>query len=150
MNILKRKIEEGQAQKWIKTSFFKEGEQILTPIVTQNSAKLLSNFIAIQLRNVKKQHNFFLNFLQESLKNIITQNFSKIQGIKIVIKGRINNAARSRKRVIELGKISLITQNSKINYSESTAFTSNGTIGIKVWISEKKIINVSTTKKNKT
>ena len=54
--------------KFKKTSFFKEGEQILTPIVTQNSAKLLSNFIAIQLRNVKKQHNFFLNFLQESLK----------------------------------------------------------------------------------
>ena len=68
---------------------------------------------------------------------MINQKFSKIKGVKILIKGRINNAARSQTRIIKLGKISLISQSSNINYSESTAFTSNGTIGIKVWISEK-------------
>ena len=123
--------------KFQRTSFFQEGKKILIPFVTQNSAKLIGNFIANQLRIVKKQQNFFLNFLQESLRIMITQKFSRIRGIKIVINGRLNNAARSQNRVIKLGKISLISNISKIDYSESTAFTSNGTIGVKVWTSEK-------------
>jgi ribosomal protein S3 len=118
--------------------FFKEGKKILTPLVTQkNSASLLGKFIATQLKTIKQQ-NFFFNFLKESLKLTISQEFSKIQGIKILIKGRINNAARSRNYQIKIGRISLISEDSKIDYSESTAYTSNGTIGIKVWISEKK------------
>jgi ribosomal protein S3 len=53
------------------------------------------------------------------------------------IKGRINNAARSNKKIITIGRVPIKTINSKIDYSESTAFTSNGTIGVKVWVSEK-------------
>lgn len=125
--------------KFQRTPYYKEGKVLLTPVVIfSNSASLLSNFIAIQLKNAKKQQIFFFNFLQESLKILISQKFSKIQGIKIIIKGRINNAARSQNRIVKIGKISLISQNSKINYSESTAFTSNGTLGVKVWISLKK------------
>ena len=123
-------------RKFEKTPFFTEGKTLLTPMVTQkNAAKLLSNFIVSQLRT--KRHNFFFNFLKENLNFIVAQKFSKIEGIKIIIKGRLNNAARSQQRVINIGKISLITIKSKVNYSESTAFTSNGTLGVKVWISEK-------------
>jgi small subunit ribosomal protein S3 len=104
-------------------------------VTHKNSAKLLSDFIALQLRT--KRHNFFLNFLKESLNFIINQKFSRIKGIKVIIKGRLNNAARSRHYLIKVGKISLIKIKSKINYSESVAFTSNGTLGIKVWINEK-------------
>jgi len=65
------------------------------------------------------------------------QKLSKVQGIKILIAGRLNNAARSRNKIIKIGKISLLEINSKIDYSETTAFTSNGTFGVKVWICEK-------------
>lgn len=123
--------------KFQRTSFFHEGKEILIPLVTQNSAKLLSNFIATQLKTIRKKHNFFFNFLKESLKSMINKKFSKVEGIKIVIKGRTNNASRSRTKIINLGKISLISTNSKINYSESVSFTANGTIGVKVWISQK-------------
>jgi small subunit ribosomal protein S3 len=123
-------------RKFEKAPFFIEGSTLLTPMVThKNSAKLLSDFIALQLRT--KRHNFFLNFLKESLNFIINQKFSRIKGIKVIIKGRLNNAARSRHYLIKVGKISLIKIKSKINYSESVAFTSNGTLGIKVWINEK-------------
>jgi hypothetical protein len=123
-------------RKFEKAPFFTEGKTLLTPMVTQkNASKLLSNFIASQLKT--KRHNFFFNYLKENLNFIVAQKFSKIEGIKIIIKGRLNNAARSQQRVINIGKISLITIKSKVNYSESTAFTSNGTLGVKVWISEK-------------
>lgn len=123
--------------KFEKTLFFSEGKRMITPFITQkNSAKLLGKFISNHLKKVKQQ-NFFLNFLKESLKLLMDQKFSKLQGIKIMIKGRINNSDRSRDYKIKIGKISLISINSKIDYAESTSYTTNGTLGIKVWTSEK-------------
>lgn len=120
-----------------KTPFFLEGVSLLLPIITQKKpARLLSEFIASQLRT--KRHNFFLNFLKESLTFITNLKFSKIQGVKIIVKGRLNNATRSRHHLITVGKIPLITIKSKIDYFESTAFTSNGTLGIKTWVCENK------------
>jgi ribosomal protein S3 len=49
----------------------------------------------------------------------------------------LNNSARAKHKRITLGKTPLMTIQSKINYAESTAFTSNGTFGIKVWICNK-------------
>lgn len=125
-------------RKFERTPFFKKGKSLFVPLVTRkNSAKLLGTFIAAQLETIKR-HNFFFNFLQESLTLILDQKLSKVQGVKILIAGRLNNAARSRHKIIRVGKISLLKIDSKIDYSESTAFTSNGTFGIKVWICEKK------------
>ena len=121
-------------KKFERNLFFKEGRHVFIASITQhNTANLLSNFISKQLRTLKRQ-NFFFSFLKESLSTIITLKFSKIKGIKILIKGRLNNAARSKNIIISLGKISLITAKTKIDYAESTAFTSNGTLGVKVWV----------------
>lgn len=125
-------------RKFERTSFFTEGKNFLIPFITQkNSTRLLTNFIATQLKTIKR-HNFFFNFLKESLYLTINQKISKIQGIKIIIKGRLNNAARAKHRIITIGKIPLTTISSDIDYSESTAFTSNGTIGVRVWVAERK------------
>lgn len=106
----------------------------------QDSAKLLSTFIAEYLRATKR-HNVFFNSLKKSLSVILKQQDSKIKGIKILIKGRLNNAARSRNKYLKIGTIPLITRSRKIDYSESIAFTPNGTIGVKIWISHKKSLN---------
>jgi small subunit ribosomal protein S3 len=124
-------------RKFERTNFSLEGKKLLLPFSShQCSAKLLANFIATQLRTIKKRQNFFISFLKESLNIVVDQKFSKIKGIKLIIKGRLNNASRSKHRVIKIGKIPLMTTDSKINYAESTAFTSNGTIGVKIWICE--------------
>jgi len=52
------------------------------------------------------------------------------------IKGRLNNKPRKQTKIIQAGKISLQTFESVINQSQSTAYTKNGTLGIKVWICE--------------
>ena len=105
----------------------------------QNSTKLLGIFIAEYLKTTKR-HNFFFNSLHKSLTLILKQKNSKIKGIKILIKGRLNNATRSKNQSIKVGIVPLITKNRTINYSETTAFTSNGTIGIKIWINYKKFL----------
>jgi len=59
--------------------------------------------------------------------------FSKIQGIKVLIKGRLNNSSRSKKRIIALGKgIPATTVNVNVNSSHAIAYHSNGTLGITV------------------
>lgn len=125
-----------------------EIEQLYPLIMNQqDSAKLLGTFIAEYLKTTKR-HNLFFNSLNKSLNMIIKQQNSKIKGIKILIKGRLNNAARSRNQYIKIGTIPLITKSRSIDYSESTAFTPNGTIGIKIWISHKKSMNNIKTKIN--
>lgn len=108
-----------------------EMKRLYFTLATQpDSAKLLGDFIAEQLR-ITKRHNFFLSSLNKSLTLIIPQKCFKI-------KGSLNNAARSRNQIMKIGKVPLLTENIKIDYPESTSFTPNGTIGVQVWISQKK------------
>ena len=121
-----------------------EIEQLYPLVVNQeDSAKLLGTFIAEYLKTTKR-HNSFFSSLSKSLNLSLKQQESKIKGIKILIKGRLNNAARSRNQYIKIGTIPLITKSRNIDYSESTAFTPNtGTIGIKIWISHKKVHEIA-------
>jgi ribosomal protein S3 len=115
--------------------FFKETINVLViSIIQKNSAQLLAEFIAYKLSNMKR-HNFFLIFIKRFLILLISEKrFSSVSGIKFILKGRFNGASRARKRIYIAGKIPIQTIDSNINYQQATAFTSNGTFGVKVWI----------------
>jgi len=123
-------------RKYKQNEFFKEGANILFMSTTQSQmANLLSQFISTNLPKSKKKRNFFLKFVKAALTVFEKTPFSKTKGIKIAINGRINGRPRARQRVFIIGNcVPALTLNSNINYAESTAYTSNGTLGIKVWI----------------
>ena len=131
-----------QLRKFVKNSFFKEAINILFVTVTKRkSAKLLAEFISDQFRlnqlrsdqiAISRKDNYFLGFLKQSIKLLITSEISSLTGIKIVIKGRFNRAPRARNVILQFGKFSLQSFDSKIDYFQSTAYTINGTFGIKV------------------
>ncbi len=56
------------------------------------------------------------------------------KGIKVSVGGRLNGVEISRKESFADGKIPLQTFRADIDYCQSTAFTTYGAIGIKVWI----------------
>ncbi len=56
------------------------------------------------------------------------------EGIKVMCKGRIGGAEIARKEWAKEGRIPLHTLRAKIDYGVSTAHTTYGCIGIKVWI----------------
>ena len=124
-------------RKYNQTEFFQTGINILFTCATnEKSSKLLAQFIAIQLKNIKR-HNFFLKFVKNALTLFNNNVLSKFKGIKIKIKGRLNGRPRARNQVFKIANdVSVLTINSAIDYSEETAFTPNGTLGIKVWIQE--------------
>jgi hypothetical protein len=114
--------------------FFKECLNILNIVIKKkNSARLISEFLAFQF-SVMKKHNYFLNFLKRALILTIKSKFSRINGLKLLIKGRLNGKPRSKSRFLMVGKIPLQTINSKINYATSVSFSQYGTFGFKVWI----------------
>lgn len=136
IKILKKNIT--KLRKYENNEFFKKGLGVLFLCVTQkNSAMLMANFIASQLK-VLKRHNFFLRFIKNTLTLFHTKTFSKLKGIKIKVKGRFNRAPRARHKIIEIGNSTpTLTLKSKIDYFETTAFSANGTFGVKVWVCEK-------------
>jgi hypothetical protein len=137
IKILKKSLV--KLRKYENNDFFKKGLNILFLCMTKkNSAMLLTNFIANQLK-ILKRHNFFLRFLKTALTSFYnTRTFSKLEGIKIKVKGRFNKAPRARHKIIEIGNsVSTLSLKSKIDYYETTAFSPNGTFGVKVWICEK-------------
>jgi small subunit ribosomal protein S3 len=57
-----------------------------------------------------------------------------VQGVKIKMSGRLDGNEIARKEWLAQGRLPLTTLRANIDYSDATAFTSYGAVGIKVWI----------------
>ena len=135
-----------QLRKFVKNSFFKEAMNIsFINILRRKSAKLLAEFISDQFRvnqlrtdqrTIPRKDNYFLGFIKQTLLLFIKCEASCLTGVKIAIKGRFNRAPRARTAKIHFGKFSLQSFSSKVDYYQSTAYTINGTFGVKVWLCE--------------
>ena len=56
------------------------------------------------------------------------------EGIKLACSGRLAGAEMARTESYKEGRIPLHTLRSDINYATSTAITTYGCIGVKVWV----------------
>jgi len=131
-----------QLKKFVRNSFFKEAINILfVNISKRKSAKLLAEFISGQFRlnqlrtdqmTISRKDNYFLGFLKQAITLLVKCEISCLKGVKITIKGRFNRAPRAKTNNIYFGKFSLQSFDSKVDYYQSTAYTINGTFGIKV------------------
>jgi ribosomal protein S3 len=132
----KRRLGEDIAKlrKFQQNEFFRNGFTILHNFATNHhSSTFLAEFIAVYLKKLKRP-NFFLRFLKLALKTLLKKKFTLFERIQIKIKGRFNGAPRSSHKFINVGKnIPVLTINAKIDYGKATAYTSNGTFGVKVW-----------------
>ena len=92
------------------------------------SAKVVAQQIAWDLekrlptRRTMKKHIEF-----------VSQN-RDVQGVKVRLAGRLNGAEIARTEWLAKGKLPLTTLRANIDYAEATAFSTYGTVGIKVWI----------------
>lgn len=121
-------------QKFRNAPFLKEGFELLFHVVyNKNSANLLVRFIALQLKKIKRQKLFF-SFLKQALSILINSNFSKVKGIKIIVKGRLNGVPRARHKIISVGDVPVQSINEELDYSQTTVHNSSGSYGIKAWV----------------
>lgn len=127
-----------QLRRYQNNSYYTDGLNLLFQCIkNKQSHKLIAEYIARELGKLKR-HSLFFRFVTAALTLFYRQDFSEMYGIKIQIKGRINGNPRSKKKLISVGR-SIQNQSllNNVNYYESTAFTKNGSFGVKTWVSEK-------------
>lgn len=90
-------------------------------------AQVIANGIAEQL----EKRAAFRRLMKQSLEQIMN---AGAKGVKVAIGGRLNGADIARTEHLSAGKIPLHTLRANIDFARSTAFTTYGTLGVKVWI----------------
>ena len=66
---------------------------------------------------------------------------SGAKGVKVKMAGRLGGVEIARRETLGWGKVPLHTMRADIDYAQETAFTTYGTVGIKVWIYKGEIFN---------
>lgn len=74
----------------------------------------------------------FRRVLKQTLDKVASA--KGVKGVKITLKGRLGGAEMARYEQMKKGLIPLQTLRADIDYAEETAFTTYGTVGIKIWI----------------
>lgn len=87
--------------------------------------------IANQIAESIEKRVAFRRLMKQTLEQVIQ---AGAKGVKVAIGGRLNGAEIARTEHLSSGKIPLHTLRANIDFAKSTAFTTYGTIGIKVWI----------------
>lgn len=87
--------------------------------------------IANQIAESLEKRVAFRRLMKQTLEQVMQ---AGAKGVKVGIGGRLNGAEIARTEHLSAGKIPLHTMRANIDFARSTAFTTYGTIGIKVWI----------------
>ncbi len=90
-------------------------------------AKIIADSIAQQL----EQRMPFRRVMKQALRGAMR---GGVEGIKIMISGRLNGADMARTEQYKEGRVPLHTLRAKVEYALSEAKTTFGIIGIKVWV----------------
>jgi len=90
--------------------------------------------------NIARQLEKRVSYKKAIKKALSTAMRMGAEGIKIQISGRLNGAEIARRETFKEGRVPLHTLRADIDYATSTAVTTYGTIGIKVWICKGEVI----------
>lgn len=107
----------------------------------EEDAQLLADEAAFQI-----EKRIAFRRVMKMMIDKVMQN-RNIDGVKITLSGRLGGAEMSRKEWLSKGNLPLHTMRASIDFAKSTAFTTYGTIGVKVWL-HKNVQEEDDSKKN--
>ena len=91
--------------------------------------------------NISRQLEQRVSFRRAMKKAIASAMRMGAHGIKIVCGGRLGGAEMARIEKSEpAGRVPLHTLRADIDYATSTAFTTSGTVGVKVWVCHGEVV----------
>lgn len=94
----------------------------------ETSAKIVAEQMAEQI----EKRIPYRRVLKQSLARIVSNR--DVKGAKVAIGGRLDGNDIARTEHLEQGSLPLQTLRADIDFAKSTAYTTYGTVGIKVWI----------------
>ncbi len=99
------------------------------------SANIVAQNIAWDMEKRMPFRRTIKKYLEQVIQN------REVKGAKIKVSGRLDGAEIARTEQLAKGRLPLQTLRADINYGEATAFTTFGTVGVKVWIYKGEIFN---------
>ena len=101
----------------------------------EESAALIAQNIAEQLEKRVAFRRAMKSMLDQVTKN------SLIKGVKIEMSGRLGGAEMARREWSAKGTLPLHTLRANIDFARATAYTTYGTLGVKVWLYKGEVFN---------
>ncbi|MFQ5753501.1 MAG: 30S ribosomal protein S3, partial [bacterium] len=92
------------------------------------SAQYIAQQIAWDIERRMRYRRVMKKYLEQIMQH------KEIKGAKLLLKGRLDGNEIARKERMSRGALPLHTLRADIDYGQSTAFTTYGTVGIKVWV----------------
>lgn len=123
-------------KKSIKRKFFSKENLELTVDIKEiksvyENAQLLANDAAEQL----EKRIAFRRVMKMMLEKVMQSR--NVQGVKIELSGRLGGAEMSRREWLAKGRLPLHTLRANIDFAKAIAYTTFGTIGVKIWLHKK-------------
>lgn len=116
-------------QKAAKNKNLKLTIEVITIEKPETNAKLVAEAIAVKLENRGSFRAAQKQAIRDAFKN-------GAKGIKTSISGRLNGVDMARTEGYSEGEMRLHTLRQDVDYATATAWTTFGSMGIKVWISK--------------
>ena len=129
---LKEDIKKQIAKAWKRFGIAPEKREIKLTIEEVRSPETHAAIVGQMIVEDIQARKPFRRVLKQMLEKVSTAR--EVKGVKIVLKGRLDGAEMARYEWGKKGRIPLQTIRANIDYAEKTAFTTYGTIGVKVWI----------------
>jgi len=121
----------------IKYDYARYGMQLMYLIIKNKaSASTLSRFLKQNIcsRQRRKRHYQFLAYIKQGFQAL--QEYKKIQGLKLQIKGRFTHKAKGRSKIwkYQIGQMPISQLNKTIQAKYTQTQTGYGSVGLKIWI----------------
>lgn len=94
----------------------------------ETSASIMAEQMAEQIEKRVPTRRILKQTLMKILSN------REVKGAKVLLTGRLDGKEIARTEHLEEGSLPLQTLRANVDYSRATAFTTYGTVGVKVWI----------------
>lgn len=118
---------------YIKDNFFRNSRVGLKLEVQEiKNSDENSQVVAQNIADQLEKRMPFRRIMKSSLEQISKNN--EIKGVKIELSGRLGGAEMSRREWAAKGTLPLHTLRANIDFARATAYTTYGTIGVKVWL----------------
>jgi small subunit ribosomal protein S3 len=106
-------------------------------IVEVRKPELDSQLVAESIAQQLERRVSFRRAMKRAVQNAMR---AGAEGIKVQVAGRLNGAEIARTEGYKEGRIPLHTLRADIDYAQSTARTTFGTIGVKVWVFKGEVV----------
>ncbi len=125
-----------ELKKELKLKFVGEGKTLQFNIQEITNPMLSADVVAEAMALELEKRMPFRRVMKQALDQVMK---AGALGVKVVIGGRLNGAEIARSEKLSVGTVPLHTLRAEIDYSRTTAHTTYGVLGVKVWINKGEI-----------